>query len=96
MATAVSAMRLEKPHSLSYQATTRPKVPAISFVWSGWSVAGLPSHSSGFVYWPAFALVAPAAVLVARTEGETLGPAPAVELPAEAEDAPTRVIDDEP
>src|SRR6185503_863444 len=34
MATAVSAMRLEKPHSLSYQATTRTKLPPSTLVWS--------------------------------------------------------------
>ena len=36
MATAVSAMRLEKPHSLSYQLSTRQKVPSITLVWSMW------------------------------------------------------------
>ena len=39
IATAVSAMRLEKPHSLSYQATTRTKVPSITLVWSTAKVA---------------------------------------------------------
>ena len=34
MATAVSAMRLENPHSLSYQDTTRTKLPSITLVWS--------------------------------------------------------------
>ena len=34
IATAVSAMRLEKPHSLSYQATTRTKLPSMTLVWS--------------------------------------------------------------
>src|SRR5262245_3152820 len=33
-ATAVSAMRLEKPHSLSYQDRTDTKLPAITLVWS--------------------------------------------------------------
>ena len=32
MATAVSAMRLEKPHSLSYQDSTRTKLPSITLV----------------------------------------------------------------
>src|SRR5918996_1385121 len=32
MATAVSLMRFEKPHSLSYQATTRQKVPSTTWV----------------------------------------------------------------
>src|SRR5262245_37571368 len=43
MATAVSAMRLEKPHSLSYQDITRTKVPSMTLVWSIWNVdeAGL-------------------------------------------------------
>src|SRR4029077_7498824 len=34
MATAVSTMRQEKPHSLSYQDMTRTNVPSITFVWS--------------------------------------------------------------
>ena len=36
IATAVSAMRLEKPHSLSYQDITRTKVPPMTLVWSMW------------------------------------------------------------
>ena len=39
IATAVSAMRLEKPHSLSYHAITRTSVPFITLVWSMWNVA---------------------------------------------------------
>ena len=39
IATAVSAMRLEKPHSLSYHAITRTSVPFITLVWSMWKVA---------------------------------------------------------
>src|SRR5208337_3189040 len=35
-ATAVSAMRCEKPHSLSYQDRTRTKVPSMTLVWSRW------------------------------------------------------------
>ena len=38
MATAVSAMRLEKPHSLSYQVRMRTKVPSMTLVWSMWKV----------------------------------------------------------
>ena len=38
IATAVSAMRFEKPHSLSYQAITRTSVPFITLVWSMWTV----------------------------------------------------------
>src|SRR6185437_6594026 len=34
IATAVSAMRLEKPHSLSYQLITLTKAPSITLVWS--------------------------------------------------------------
>src|SRR6185295_9531522 len=34
IATATSAMRLEKPHSLSYQVITETKVPSITRVWS--------------------------------------------------------------
>ena len=34
IATAVSAMRLEKPHSLSYQDITRTSVPLMTLVWS--------------------------------------------------------------
>ncbi len=37
IATAVSAMRLEKPHSLSYQESTRTSLPSITFVWSMWN-----------------------------------------------------------
>src|SRR3954462_156344 len=37
IATAVSAMRLEKPHSLSYQDITRTKVPSMTLVWSMWN-----------------------------------------------------------
>ena len=33
-ATAVSDMRLEKPHSLSYQESTRTKLPSMTLVWS--------------------------------------------------------------
>ena len=36
IATAVSTMRLEKPHSLSYQDITRTSVPSITLVWSMW------------------------------------------------------------
>ena len=35
-ATAVSAMRFEKPHSLSYQDRTRTNVPSMTLVWSRW------------------------------------------------------------
>src|ERR1700760_3546648 len=38
IATAVSAMRLEKPHSLSYQLITRTKLPFWTLVWSMWKV----------------------------------------------------------
>ena len=38
MATAVSAMRFEKPHSLSYHASTRTRVPSSTLVWSMWKV----------------------------------------------------------
>ncbi len=37
IATAVSAMRFEKPHSLSYQDRTRTNVPSITLVWSRWN-----------------------------------------------------------
>ena len=37
-ATAVSFMRLEKPHSLSYQVRMRTKVPPMTLVWSMWNV----------------------------------------------------------
>ncbi len=37
IATAVSAMRLEKPHSLSYQVRMRHIVPSITLVWSMWN-----------------------------------------------------------
>ena len=36
-ATAVSLMRLEKPHSLSYQESTRTRVPSMTLVWSRWN-----------------------------------------------------------
>src|SRR5262245_55726119 len=36
IATAVSTMRLEKPHSLSYHDSTATIVPSITFVWSMW------------------------------------------------------------
>ena len=36
IATAVSTMRLEKPHSLSYHDITRTSVPSITLVWSMW------------------------------------------------------------
>src|SRR5262249_42680575 len=38
IATAVSAMRLEQPHSLSYQLITRTSVPFSTLVWSMWKV----------------------------------------------------------
>ena len=38
IATAVSAMRFEKPHSLSYQDITRTSVPSMTLVWSMWKV----------------------------------------------------------
>src|SRR5678816_3567503 len=38
IATAVSDMRLENPHSLSYQLMSRTKVPSITLVWSMWKV----------------------------------------------------------
>src|SRR5215207_2274644 len=37
MAMAVSAMRFEKPHSLSYQDSTRTKLPSMTLVWSMWN-----------------------------------------------------------
>ena len=37
-ATAVSSMRLEKPHSLSYHDITRTSVPSITLVWSMWKI----------------------------------------------------------
>src|SRR5512145_602532 len=37
MATAVSAMRFEKPHSLSYHDRTRTSLPSMTFVWSMWN-----------------------------------------------------------
>src|ERR1700744_4849357 len=33
MLTSTSSMRLEKPHSLSYHASTRTKLPGITLVW---------------------------------------------------------------
>src|SRR6202161_2042541 len=36
IATAVSTMRLEKPHSLSYHDITRTSVPSSTLVWSMW------------------------------------------------------------
>ena len=39
IATAVSPIRLEKPHSLSYQDITRTSVPFMTLVWSMWKVA---------------------------------------------------------
>ena len=38
MATAVSFMRLEKPHSLSYQDITRTSEPSMTLVWSMWKI----------------------------------------------------------
>ena len=38
IATAVSTMRLEKPHSLSYHDITRTSVPSITLVWSMWKI----------------------------------------------------------
>ena len=38
IATAVSAMRLEKPHSLSYQVRIEHIVPSITLVWSMWKI----------------------------------------------------------
>ena len=37
MATAVSPMRFEKPHSLSYQVRMRTMVPSMTLVWSMWN-----------------------------------------------------------
>ena len=38
IATAVSDMRFEKPHSLSYQDRIDTKVPSITLVWSMWKI----------------------------------------------------------
>lgn len=38
---------------------------AAAYVYTGWGLAGLPAGTSGFVHWPAFAAVAPAAVATA-------------------------------
>jgi hypothetical protein len=38
IATAVSAMRLEKPHSLSYQDRIETRVPSMTLVWSVWKI----------------------------------------------------------
>ena len=38
IATAVSAIRFEKPHSLSYQDRTRTNLPSITLVWSRWKI----------------------------------------------------------
>ncbi len=35
---AVSAIRFEKPHSLSYQLRMRTKVPSMTLVWSEWKI----------------------------------------------------------
>jgi hypothetical protein len=37
-ATAVSAIRFEKPHSLSYQDKMRTNVPSMTLVWSRWKI----------------------------------------------------------
>ena len=37
-AMAVSAMRFEKPHSLSYQDRMRTNVPSMTLVWSMWKI----------------------------------------------------------
>lgn len=36
-----------------------------AFVVTGWNAAGLPVHSTGYVYWPAFLAVAPVSVAAA-------------------------------
>ncbi|OGI44567.1 MAG: hypothetical protein A2V92_00975 [Candidatus Muproteobacteria bacterium RBG_16_65_31] len=38
---------------------------AVGFVTAGWNEAGLPDWSSGYVYWPALAAIAPASILLA-------------------------------
>lgn len=38
---------------------------SVAYVVTGWEAAGLPAGSTGFVYWPAFLAVAPAAVATA-------------------------------
>jgi|GEM_PF-3471892 len=38
ISTAVSSIRLEKPHSLSYQVRIRTKLPSITLVWSRWKI----------------------------------------------------------
>src|SRR5205807_70879 len=37
IATAVSIMRLEKPHSLSYHDSTATRLPSMTLVWSMWN-----------------------------------------------------------
>ena len=38
---------------------------AVGFIWAGWGVEGLPSSSSGFIYWPAFIGIALMSVVTA-------------------------------
>jgi len=38
---------------------------ALGFIWTGWSEPGLPSGSTGYVYWPAFAGIAVTSILLA-------------------------------
>ena len=38
MARAVSLIRVEKPHSLSYQLMIETMLPSMTFVWSVWKI----------------------------------------------------------
>lgn len=50
---------------------------AITYMWRGWDVPGLPEWSTGFVYWPAFLGIVLTSVWFAR-----LGAALAHRLPS--------------
>ena len=50
----------------------------LGFIATGWNEAGLPTMSSGYVYWPAFAAVAITSMLFSP-----LGARPAHALPAD-------------
>src|SRR6185312_4905444 len=67
-ATAVSAMRLEKPHSLSYQLRTETKLPSMTLVWSSATVEECGSwlksiETLGWVVKPRTPLSSPSAYL---------------------------------
>lgn len=53
---------------------------SIGFIWTGWSLAGLPTGSTGYVYWPALLCLSATSVFTARWGAQAAHRLPAATL----------------